>query len=358
MEQPWSMYPQSLNGAPEHSSCRTISQTCLFGAGNFAVRQKKLPFLLSNCLRCTAAYWDTALSVAWNGVASSDGGLTTRTLSRIKGFFRAFYSVNLQKCNTAFPKRRSRKRLLLRKCIVWFHCTIQHLLVLTSSQCTDTIPLPQFVPFRDYMDRTGNHVLSMARLAKDVLAEIPDQFISYMKSRGIKPNPAPPPYTPPGHTHHHTQIWTFILSTFSASASGSYHSRVPWELSACCFSWCTQAPTDQEMGVGCFHFVFFLERVCLYFSCRHRLDDSCSILSASVLFVFFSSVPIDLAGFSDRETTNLSGKTSLLNWTLRQWLFGLWCGSRSASERFMSWLKLVPVCGCFSQCVRTRELWP
>ncbi|KAJ8360505.1 hypothetical protein SKAU_G00170300 [Synaphobranchus kaupii] len=66
----------------------------------------------------------------------------------------------------------------------------------------------QFVPFRDYMDRTGNHVLSMARLAKDVLAEIPDQFISYMKSRGIKPNPSPPPYTPPGHAQHtlHTQI--------------------------------------------------------------------------------------------------------------------------------------------------------
>uniref|UniRef100_A0A8C4SP37 Copine Vb n=1 Tax=Erpetoichthys calabaricus TaxID=27687 RepID=A0A8C4SP37_ERPCA len=66
----------------------------------------------------------------------------------------------------------------------------------------------QFVPFRDYIDRTGNHVLSMARLAKDVLAEIPDQFISYMKSRGIKPNPAPPPYTPMGHTVHtvHTQI--------------------------------------------------------------------------------------------------------------------------------------------------------
>ncbi|XP_025072132.1 copine-5 [Alligator sinensis] len=58
----------------------------------------------------------------------------------------------------------------------------------------------QFVPFRDYIDRTGNHVLSMARLAKDVLAEIPDQFISYMKGRGIKPNPAPPPYTPTGHT--------------------------------------------------------------------------------------------------------------------------------------------------------------
>ncbi|XP_054837715.1 copine-5 [Eublepharis macularius] len=58
----------------------------------------------------------------------------------------------------------------------------------------------QFVPFRDYIDRTGNHVLSMARLAKDVLAEIPDQFISYMKGRSIKPNPAPPPYNPTGHT--------------------------------------------------------------------------------------------------------------------------------------------------------------
>ncbi|KAF4114485.1 copine-8 isoform X1 [Onychostoma macrolepis] len=57
----------------------------------------------------------------------------------------------------------------------------------------------QFVPFRDYIDRTGNHVLSMARLAKDVLAEIPDQFLSYMRTRGIKPSPAPPPYTPPGH---------------------------------------------------------------------------------------------------------------------------------------------------------------
>uniref|UniRef100_A0A669CSG0 Copine 8 n=1 Tax=Oreochromis niloticus TaxID=8128 RepID=A0A669CSG0_ORENI len=56
----------------------------------------------------------------------------------------------------------------------------------------------QFVPFRDYIDRTGNHILSMARLAKDVLAEIPDQFLSYMRTRGIKPSPAPPPYTPPG----------------------------------------------------------------------------------------------------------------------------------------------------------------
>nr|XP_020651069.1 copine-9 [Pogona vitticeps] len=46
---------------------------------------------------------------------------------------------------------------------------------------------PQFVPFRDYVDHSGNHVLSMARLAKDVLAEIPEQLLSYMKARDIKP---------------------------------------------------------------------------------------------------------------------------------------------------------------------------
>uniref|UniRef100_A0A8C5H7X6 C2 domain-containing protein n=1 Tax=Gouania willdenowi TaxID=441366 RepID=A0A8C5H7X6_GOUWI len=48
----------------------------------------------------------------------------------------------------------------------------------------------QFVPFRDYIDRSGNHVLSMARLAKDVLAEIPDQLLSFMKSRGVEPRPS------------------------------------------------------------------------------------------------------------------------------------------------------------------------
>uniref|UniRef100_A0AAQ6A1G9 C2 domain-containing protein n=1 Tax=Amphiprion ocellaris TaxID=80972 RepID=A0AAQ6A1G9_AMPOC len=50
----------------------------------------------------------------------------------------------------------------------------------------------QFVPFRDYIDRSGNQVLSMARLAKDVLAEIPDQLLSFMKTRGIEPRPPLP----------------------------------------------------------------------------------------------------------------------------------------------------------------------
>ncbi|KAM9506920.1 copine-9-like [Salvelinus alpinus] len=48
----------------------------------------------------------------------------------------------------------------------------------------------QFVPFRDYMDQSGNQVLSMARLAKDVLAEIPEQLLGFMKTRGIEPRPA------------------------------------------------------------------------------------------------------------------------------------------------------------------------
>uniref|UniRef100_A0A3P8Y787 C2 domain-containing protein n=1 Tax=Esox lucius TaxID=8010 RepID=A0A3P8Y787_ESOLU len=47
----------------------------------------------------------------------------------------------------------------------------------------------QFVPFRDYIDRQGNQVLSMARLAKDVLAEIPEQLLGYMKTRNIIPQP-------------------------------------------------------------------------------------------------------------------------------------------------------------------------
>lgn len=78
----------------------------------------------------------------------------------------------------------------------------QHVALNSSPEGGETLfwlsgfSLPQqFVPFRDYMNRTGNHVLSMARLAKDVLAEIPDQLISYMKSRAIKPNPVPPAYS-------------------------------------------------------------------------------------------------------------------------------------------------------------------
>ncbi|KAK2509407.1 hypothetical protein MC885_021427 [Smutsia gigantea] len=73
----------------------------------------------------------------------------------------------------------------------------------------------QFVPFRDYVDRTGNHVLSMARLARDVLAEIPDQLVSYMKAQGIRPQPPPaaqerPPPQSPAHTPPASPLHTHI----------------------------------------------------------------------------------------------------------------------------------------------------
>lgn len=52
----------------------------------------------------------------------------------------------------------------------------------------------QFVPFRDYISSTGGNVgLSQARLAKDVLAEVPDQVLGFMKARGITPDKLPKP---------------------------------------------------------------------------------------------------------------------------------------------------------------------
>ncbi|XP_053377222.1 copine-8-like isoform X1 [Mercenaria mercenaria] len=60
----------------------------------------------------------------------------------------------------------------------------------------------QFVPFRDFSHRVGTQSPQIAQtaLAKEVLAEVPDQLVSYMKSRGImpkqtRPATAPPPYS-------------------------------------------------------------------------------------------------------------------------------------------------------------------
>ncbi|XP_076125389.1 copine-9-like [Alosa pseudoharengus] len=89
----------------------------------------------------------------------------------------------------------------------------------------------QFVPFRDYIDRSGNQVLSMARLAKDVLAEIPDQLLSFMKSRDIEPRPTPPASPPvplPGQCPVWVGLgrpppppspWTYLWSVAASSPS-------------------------------------------------------------------------------------------------------------------------------------------
>ncbi|XP_070574909.1 copine-8-like isoform X2 [Ptychodera flava] len=52
----------------------------------------------------------------------------------------------------------------------------------------------QFVPFRDF-ENESNVVMSQARLAKEVLAEIPDQIVEWMKKRNIKPKPPTYQYT-------------------------------------------------------------------------------------------------------------------------------------------------------------------
>jgi len=52
----------------------------------------------------------------------------------------------------------------------------------------------QFVPYRLFL--SDNPLQVKAALAKEVLAEVPDQVTSYMFDNNIIPNNAPPPYTP------------------------------------------------------------------------------------------------------------------------------------------------------------------
>ena len=47
----------------------------------------------------------------------------------------------------------------------------------------------QFVPFRNFLRSGLNSQISRLHLAKEVLAEIPDQFLGYMKTNRIVPNP-------------------------------------------------------------------------------------------------------------------------------------------------------------------------
>lgn len=58
----------------------------------------------------------------------------------------------------------------------------------------------QFVPFRDFIGgRYGSNLaISQAHLAKEVLAEIPDQVTGFMRKNGIKPRPPPVETVPAG----------------------------------------------------------------------------------------------------------------------------------------------------------------
>ncbi|XP_023383455.1 copine-5 [Pteropus vampyrus] len=89
----------------------------------------------------------------------------------------------------------------------------------------------QFVPFRDYVDRTGNHVLSMARLARDVLAEIPDQLVSYMKAQGIRPRP------PPEAPSFSFELWSLNPNPCCCCGKGEKSDLTPDPPSRPAFTW-------------------------------------------------------------------------------------------------------------------------
>lgn len=48
----------------------------------------------------------------------------------------------------------------------------------------------QFVPFRNFLQGTGDPGSARLRLAKEVLAEVPDQLLSYMRVNNIPPRPS------------------------------------------------------------------------------------------------------------------------------------------------------------------------
>lgn len=50
----------------------------------------------------------------------------------------------------------------------------------------------QFVPLNKFLSNSGPYIKSQADLAKEVLAEVPGQLTSFMKSHGYKPQIAPP----------------------------------------------------------------------------------------------------------------------------------------------------------------------
>lgn len=49
----------------------------------------------------------------------------------------------------------------------------------------------QFVPLNKFLSNNGPFIKSQADLAKEVLAEVPGQLTSFMKSHGFKPQMAP-----------------------------------------------------------------------------------------------------------------------------------------------------------------------
>lgn len=65
----------------------------------------------------------------------------------------------------------------------------------------------QFVPFRDFIDPARGMESTQARLAKEVLAEVPTQFLSYMKACKVTPGS----WRTPGHRLNQVGTQTPVL---------------------------------------------------------------------------------------------------------------------------------------------------
>lgn len=65
-----------------------------------------------------------------------------------------------------------------------------HLLEINGKKAVRDIV--QFVPLRKYVNSDGIWLHSMESLSKDVLYEVPDQLVSFMRAKGIKPKRTAP----------------------------------------------------------------------------------------------------------------------------------------------------------------------
>lgn len=57
----------------------------------------------------------------------------------------------------------------------------------------------QFVPLNKFLSKTGPYIKSQADLAREVLAEVPEQLTGFMKSKGYKPDLPKPPVAQDPH---------------------------------------------------------------------------------------------------------------------------------------------------------------
>lgn len=60
---------------------------------------------------------------------------------------------------------------------------------LSSNGRYATRDIVQFVSFRDFLKGGGDPSSAGLKLAREVLAEVPDQLLSYMKANNIQPQP-------------------------------------------------------------------------------------------------------------------------------------------------------------------------